>query len=357
MKLPTSTLLTIGAVIGFAGGCSESTGPGPAGEVQAPPTPVAPGFSGGYQIHLAEATGGHLRQLARGLSPAWSPDGSRIAFDHRGVDGTSSGIVIIDADGTDARRLTSGGTWLPRWSPDGGKIAFVTCIPNEDNGPFPMCDMTFRVINVDGSGEIALAQTNFMGTIPPAEWSPDGKRIAFIGGEGSHSDLYVVNMDGSGMTRLTQLGTVRTGADWSPDGRKLAFGAAGSVYVVNADGSDLTELTRDPGSLVVRSVVYSPLGDRIAFSSSLDPLVSETKDKDSLTIHVINADGTHRTFVATHAVGPRWLRDGRTLSFGRWFVDEIWTVSADGGEPSLLVAGFGAAWSPDGTRLAYLTSD
>jgi Tol biopolymer transport system component len=354
MQLPISILLAIGALIGVAGGCSESVGPRPTREVQTPPTPVSPGFSGGYQIHLADATGAHLRQIATGTWPEWSPDGSRVAFT-----GTDAGIVIIDVDGTDARRLTTGS--LPRWSPDGGKIAFVTCNPDtiEDDGPFPMCEMTFSVIDVDGSGERRLGGAGVAVTIKPPAWSPDGSKIAFIAGEGGdRAVLYVVNRDGSGTTRLTQLGTVRTGVDWSPDGQQLAIGAGGSVYVVNADGSDLTELTRQPDSLVVRSVVYSPLGDRIAFSSSLDPLVSETTDKDSLTIHVINADGTHRTSVATHAVDPRWLRDGRTLSFGRWFVDGIWTVSADGGEPSLLVAGgFGAAWSPDGTRLAYLTSD
>jgi Tol biopolymer transport system component len=214
--------------------------------------------------------------------------------------------------------------------------------------------MTFGVINADGSGEIMLAQTNFQGTIPPAEWSPDGRKIAFVGGEVSRADLYVINTDGSGLAQLTQLGTV-TGAAWSPDGRTLALRAAGSVYVINADGSDLTLLTHATHSLVVRHLEWSPQGDRIAFSLSLDPLVWETKDPGSLTVHVINADGTNRITVATNAVDPRWLRDGRTLSFSRWFVDEIWTVSADGGEPSLLLpGGFGAAWSPDGTRIAYV---
>jgi TolB protein len=350
MKPQISILLTVGAMIGFAGGCSDLAGPIPLGTADTPPTRVADtSGSGPYHIYVANSSGGDSRRLARGFWPAWSPDGSKIAYQ----DGTER-ISVIERDGTDARQLTTG--LLPRWSPDGARIAYLRFTPNDDNGPFPIGDQTFRVINVDGSGEITLVQTKTSGTIPPAEWSPDGKKIAFIGGEDNHNDLHVVNVDGSGMTRITQLGTVKTGADWSPDGRKLAFGAAGSVYVVNADGSDLTELTRDPGALVVRSVVYSPSGDRIAFSLSLDPNVWETKDGDSLTIHVINADGTNRTSVATHATDPRWLGDGRTLSFGRWFVDEIWTVSADGGEPALLVDGLEAAWSPDGTRLAYVRS-
>jgi Tol biopolymer transport system component len=249
----------------------------------------------GYNIYLADPSGLDLWHLAPGYGPTWSPDGREIAFTGSRGDGTSSGIFVMDVGGTARRRLRGGDSWLLRWSPEGSKIAFVTCIPNGEN----MCDMKFGVINSDGSGEILLAQINTSGTIPPAEWSPDGKKIAFVGGERCCADLYVINADGSGLTQLTRLGTV-TGVDWSPDGRTLALRAAESVYVVNADG-------------------------------------------------------TNRIAVATNAVDPRWLRDGRTLSFGRWFVDEIWTVSADGGEPSLLLRdGFGAEWSADGTRIAYV---
>jgi Tol biopolymer transport system component len=359
MKISRCVLLTLGVLIGVAGGCSEPTAPTPpegalpesgpqgSGPQEGEPPPAS---TPGYYIYLADPSGVDLRQLARGFEPTWSPDGSTIAFQ-----GMDSGIFVMDVGGTAQRPLRGGDSWLPRWSPEGSKIAFVTCHPTGENGPFSGCDMTFGIINADGSGELMLGQTDFMGTIPPAEWSPDGKKIAFVGGdEECCADLYVINADGSGLAQLTGLGTV-TGADWSPDGRTLALRAAGSVHVVNADGSDLIQLTHDTGPLVVRHLEWSPEGDRIAFSLSLDPLVSETKEGGSLTIHVINADGTNRITVATNAVNPRWLRDGRTLSFSRWFVDEIWTVSADGGEPSLLLPdGFGAEWSPDGTRITYV---
>ena len=363
MRISPRVLLTLGVLIGAAGGCSEPTaltllegGPQAGGPPRAP-------SQGPYYIYLANASGVDLRQLARGFDPSWSPDGSEIAFQGSSSDGASSGIFVMDVGGTAQRLLRGGDSWLPRWSPEGSKIAFVACIPNGASGSFlgampafeaDVCDMTFGVINVDGSGETRLAQTNFMGTIPPAEWSPDGKKIAWVSGEACCADLYVINTDGSGLARLTELGTV-TGADWSPDGRTLAVRAAGSVYVINADGSELTQLTNDTDPLVVRQLEWSPQGDRIAFSLSLDPLVWETRDGGSLTLHVINADGTGRTTVATDAVNPRWLRDGRTLSFGRWFVDEIWIESADGGEPSLLLQdAFAAEWSPDGTRIAYV---
>ena len=212
--------------------CGDMTAPetrtlgegGPPGSETSAIVVPPPAPTHGYHIYLANPSGLDLRQLARGHGPAWSPEGSKIAFE--GADGT----YIMDVSGTAQWRLRGGASWLPRWSPEGSKIAFVTCIPNGGNGPFPeiTCDMTFGVINADGSGEIMLAQTNFQGTIPPAEWSPDGRKIAFVGGEVSRADLYVINTDGSGLAQLTQLGTV-TGAAWSPDGRTLALRAAGSV--------------------------------------------------------------------------------------------------------------------------------
>lgn len=125
--------------------------------------------------------------------------------------------------------------------------------------------------------------------------------------------------------------------------------------MVDVDGSGLTRLTEDLGSLVVRHVEWSPQGDRIAFSMSPDPTVSEFKDPAFLTVHVIGADGSDLITVVTNAVEPRWLPDGRGLSFSRWFSDEVWVVPVEGGAPSrLLVDAFGAEWSPDGSRIAYV---
>lgn len=358
MGIPRRFLLTLGVLLGVASGCIETNAPTllevalPGGEPQpgTPPTASTPG----YYIQLADPSGTDLGQLAGGWGPTWSPNGSEIAFQGMNQDGASSGIFVMGVGETAERRLGEGEKWLPRWSPDGSKITFVTCVPNGVVGPFDGCDIMFGVINADGSGQRMLGRIGVVGTIPPAEWSPDGERIAFVGGEGGGADVYVVDADGGGLAQLTGLGTV-TGVDWSPDGRMIAFRAAGSVYVMNIDGSDLTRLTNDPAPLVVGHVEWSPQGDRIAYSLSPDPVLFETDDPESLSVHVIDPDGTNEIALATHAVHPRWLPDGRTIAFGRWFVDEIWTVSADGGEPSLLIPdGFGAEWSPDGSRIAYV---
>ncbi|MFN2326266.1 MAG: TolB family protein, partial [Gemmatimonadales bacterium] len=81
--------------------------------------------------------------------------------------------------------------------------------------------------------------------------------------------------------------------------------------------------------------------------------VVETTDPATMTVHAINADGTGQITLATSAAYPRWLPDGRTISF---VGDEgTYTVSADGGAPSLLIPdSFEAVWSPDGTRIAFV---
>ena len=97
-------------------------------------------------------------------------------------------------------------------------------------------------MNADGSGKRLLTRDAWQGLA----WSPDGRKIAFVGG-GGKSEIYVINADGSGQRRLTRTAGYEFGPAWSPDGRKIAFsrGPNGDhqVYVMNADGSGQRRLT------------------------------------------------------------------------------------------------------------------
>ena len=88
-------------------------------------------------------------------------------------------------------------------------------------------------MNADGSNPRQL--TRYAGSNPA--WSPDGRRIAFR----SRFDLFVVNVDGSGLRRLARNGSAPT---WSPDGRTIAFLHNREVYIVKADGSRERRLTQ-----------------------------------------------------------------------------------------------------------------
>jgi Tol biopolymer transport system component len=153
-------------------------------------------------------------------------------------------IHLINADGSGEIRLTdnpgpdiSVGALFPSWSPDGKRITFTS---GRDGSGWKMYAM-----NADGSA-LTLETTNFPGYPGkpyPFRWSPDGKRIAFTG---SLPDVYVINADGSGETRLTDNPTTDFFPSWSPDGNKIAFvsnrDGSTAIYVMNSDGSAQTRI-------------------------------------------------------------------------------------------------------------------
>ena len=150
--------------------------------------------------------------LARDTDPAWSPDGTRIAYTSE-RDGRRA-IYVVNEDGSDVKRLTPP-TWdsfHAAWSPDGTRIAFVSV---RDGNP------DVYVMNADGSGELRLTNNPTIETDPA--WSPDGARIAFSSDRGGNYDIYVMSADGSGVTRVNNNPTVDRYPAWSPDGSRLAF--------------------------------------------------------------------------------------------------------------------------------------
>jgi len=155
-------------------------------------------------------------------------------------------------------------------------------------------------------------------------------------------DIYVINVDGSGLTRLTDDPANEARPDWSPDGRKIAFnsnrdaapGNPADIYVMNADGSgEPVRLTAAPGADIGPD--WSPNGQRITFESNRDG------DRE---IYVMNADGTDQVQLTSNDVidaFPSWSPDGREIVFHRQLYQfpppldppngsELFAVQADG---------------------------
>ena len=218
------------------------------------------GTEGACDLYVINPDGSGLAKLAQGSFPVWAPDGSHIAFVSGA--GASRDIFVISADGSGQTNLTNDpfDDYTPTWSPDGKRIAFVssrdapwilTPVPGQEGVPYRLGNYGIEqiyVMNADGAGQTRLTEnkSGANGDFAP-EWSPDGSRIAFISTRGDMPDssrqVYVMNADGSNQTRLTSVaeGSFLYNAHWSPDGTRIAFNSSG-VSVIGADGSAATKL-------------------------------------------------------------------------------------------------------------------
>lgn len=244
-----------------------------------------------------------------------------VSWRDNGVDGQ---VYVMNADGTAQTRTMitpAANDWDPAWSPDGTRIAFES----NRGGNYDI-----YVINADGSGLTRL--TTNSGDDSHAAWSPDGLRIAFTSDRDGNSEIYAMNASGSNQTRLTANAAIDGFSAWSPDGSRIAFqtdrDGNNEIYTMKADGTDLRNLTNNaasdeyPGS-------WSPDGSQIVFMSNRS---------GDFEIYTVNANGsglTRLTNATSQEIYPSWSPDGSKIAFssnGMMGVanHEIFTVNANG---------------------------
>ena len=151
-----------------------------------------------------------------------------------------------------------------------GKIAFVSNRDGHDE---------IYVMNADGSGQTRITNTpNTVQNLDPA-WSPDGKQIAFLSDRdnpGVENDIWIMNADGSSPRQLTNDPVDDFSIDWAPDGSRLVFGQAvtgtDNFWLINADGSGLRQLSFFTAGTGPFGSHFSPDGTQIVFTdASADP--------------------------------------------------------------------------------------
>lgn len=231
-------------------------------------------------IFVANADGTNARQVVSdGYHPTWSPDGSRLLYG-------CGGICFVNLDGTGQARLTPAAARSqtsdpcirdsdPAWSPNGSTIAFTrwpdVAIPTS------MClslgtALSFAfdfwtevwLIEADGSNLRPLRDGagNVVTYAGWPSWSPDGKRLAFYYTNGSEERIAVARPDTSGFVTIVQRNpplwtNVLGSPEWSPDGSRIVFSTPDGWGFADASGAGLTELVKSPIDVVPNALSWS----------------------------------------------------------------------------------------------------
>jgi Tol biopolymer transport system component len=287
-------------------------------ECSAAPASASLAFVSGGAIYVSQVDGSHLRKLTvdgptdgRNGEPAWSPDGTRIAFSS--ADGRGGiAIYVIDADGKNLTRLSAQGAYdvSPTWSPDGKRIAFQSMRDSTGyDGVNSWLDPEIYVMNADGTNQVRLAEHLGHNDYTPA-WSPDGRRIAYVSDAIDHTHIYLINTDGTNRVQLTSGDHENYDPAWSPDGSRIVFSRDRDLFVVDADGTHLTLLTSGGSGVgALHGAAWSPDGLTIAFNRTYDCIQDPYGDYScQVGIWVVpTAGGPMRKLpLPARSVSPTW---------------------------------------------------
>lgn len=258
---------------------------------------------GDGEIYVMNANGTGLARLtdnsANDEQPAWSHDGSKIAFKSWGYN-LPSEIFKMSSDGSDIIQITHDlpdndieEDW-PSWSPNGNLIMYESYrdAVSEDNGT-TIINANIYVSNADGSGgDTRITSHLYYDGIP--SYSADGTKIAFVHAQvdeingnlySSGYQIWLMDVDGSEWVKLTASGSNNLCPKWSPDGTKIVYSADEGICTITPEGDyeNLSNYGSNPS--------WSPDGTKIIFDAADD-------------IYVMNADGTN-VRVINASVGAR----------------------------------------------------
>jgi TolB protein len=232
-----------------------------------------------YQLIIADSDGENPKPIATSreplMSPAWSPDGSRIAY--VGYERGNSAIYIQTPATGELRKFVGerGINGSPTWSPDGSKLAVTLSFERNPD---------IYVIDVASGSRTRLTSDYSIDT--ESTWSPDGRTIAFTSDRGGSAQIYMMNADGSNQHRITFSGKQNLRPRFSPDGQTLAL--------VHNEGSGYTIGLLDLQTNALRIVSNGPLDESPNFAPNSALVIYTAQGARGTELATVSTDGRVR---------------------------------------------------------------
>lgn len=271
---------------------------------------------GAQHIYLASPLGTGIRRLTNQLpsefTPAWSPDGARLAFN------SDDGTYVINRDGSGLRRLREGGR-SPSWSPDARHLLVTDSID-------------FRIIPVDDANEeVVYARIDDrviasagISQVLEGTWSPDGSRIAFSAWTGFDIEqLYVMKLNGSAAQSIVNGNVIwdECGPEWAPDGQTIAVLSmlSRAAATVSASGGQLQSLfipgtscwdSKEGGDHSESGLGWSPDGNALAVTMRTPPWEpgKPWPENQRPSVAIVDVHSRKQLALIQDAYDPAWTK-------------------------------------------------
>jgi len=237
-----------------------------------------------YELQVADADGfGAQTVLASNepiISPAWSPDGGRLAyvsFEKR------KPIIYVQQLATGARQVVSnykGSNSAPAWSPDGRRLAVVLTKDGLSQ---------IYLLNADGSNPVRLTSSPSIDTEP--FFSPDGQHVLFTSDRGGSPQIYRVSVAGGQPERLTFDGSYNVSPRYSPDGKSFTF--------IQRNGGQFNVAVQDSASRQATIVTDTGLDESPSFAPNGKLILYATEVRGRGVLAAVSSDGRVKQRLST----------------------------------------------------------